>query len=97
PPPPPTADALRGQRIFADRCAGCHAVRGTGAAGTQAPDLTHVGARRLLAAGALANTPDELRRWIADAQQVKPQSLMPSIRLDPAQQRDLSAYLATLR
>ncbi|AIV62561.1 cytochrome c oxidase subunit II [Burkholderia pseudomallei TSV44] len=94
---PRTADALRGQRIFADRCAGCHAVRGTGAAGTQAPDLTHVGARRLLAAGALANTPDELRRWIADAQQVKPQSLMPSIRLDPAQQRDLSAYLATLR
>ncbi|CAB5090924.1 cytochrome c oxidase subunit II [Burkholderia cenocepacia] len=86
----------RGQRVFAARCAGCHAVRGTDAAGDAGPDLTHVGTRRLLAAGTLDNTPDNLRRWIAHAQQVKPQSLMPSIALAPRDADDLAAYLATL-
>ena len=86
----------RGQRVFAARCAGCHAVRGTDATGDAGPDLTHVGTRRLLAAGTLDNTPDNLRRWIAHAQQVKPQSLMPSIALAPRDADDLAAYLATL-
>ncbi|MDF0506334.1 c-type cytochrome, partial [Burkholderia cenocepacia] len=75
---------------------GCHAVRGTDAAGDAGPDLTHVGTRRLLAAGTLDNTPDNLHRWIAHAQQVKPQSLMPSIALAPRDADDLAAYLATL-
>ncbi|MEF9442050.1 cytochrome c oxidase subunit II [Burkholderia sp. 1B3(2022)] len=95
----PTASAgaeRRGQRVFAARCAGCHAVRGTDATGDAGPDLTHVGTRRLLAAGTLDNTPDNLRRWIAHAQQIKPQSLMPSIALAPRDADDLSAYLATL-
>lgn len=99
PAPAPAAGAgaeRRGQRVFAARCAGCHAVRGTDAAGDAGPDLTHVGTRRLLAAGTLDNTPDNLRRWIAHAQQVKPQSLMPSIALAPRDADDLAAYLATL-
>lgn len=86
----------RGQRVFTARCAGCHAVRGTDATGDAGPDLTHVGTRRLLAAGTLDNTPDNLRRWIAHAQQIKPQSLMPSIALAPRDAEDLAAYLATL-
>lgn len=93
----PATDAeRRGQRVFAARCAGCHTVRGTDAAGTAGPDLTHVGSRRLLAAGTLDNTPDNLRRWVAHAQQIKPQTLMPSIALAPRDADDLAAYLATL-
>ncbi|WP_175675662.1 cytochrome c oxidase subunit II [Burkholderia ambifaria] len=86
----------RGRRVFATRCAGCHAVRGTHAAGDAGPDLSHLGSRRLLAAGTLDNTPENLRRWIALAQQIKPQTLMPSFALAPRDADDLAAYLATL-
>nr|WP_174971324.1 cytochrome c oxidase subunit II [Burkholderia contaminans] len=97
PAPAPGTDAQRrGQRVFASRCAGCHAVLGTDAAGDAGPDLTHVASRRLLAAGTLDNTPDNLRRWIAHAQQIKPDALMPSIALAPRDADDLAAYLATL-
>jgi cytochrome c oxidase subunit 2 len=86
-----------GQKIFMDRCAGCHAVRGSDAAGAQAPDLTHVGSRQQLAAGTLTNTPTHLLDWIEHAQQIKPDSLMPSFTLKVQDAAALSAYLATLR
>jgi cytochrome c oxidase subunit 2 len=93
---PTSADAVLGQRVFMDRCAGCHTVRGSNAAGVQAPDLTHLLSRRLIAAGALPNTPHNVMDWIAHAQEIKPQALMPDIALSPADGRDLAAYLATL-
>lgn len=97
PAPAPGTDAeRRGGHVFAARCAGCHTVRGTDATGDAGPDLTHVASRRLLAAGTLDNTPDNLRRWIAHAQQIKPDALMPSIALAPRDADDLAAYLATL-
>ncbi|MBR8184854.1 cytochrome c oxidase subunit II [Burkholderia ambifaria] len=97
PAPAPAAGAeQRGRRVFATRCAGCHAVHGTDAAGDAGPDLSHLGSRRLLAAGTLDNTPENLRRWIAHAQQIKPQTLMPSFALAPRDADDLAAYLATL-
>lgn len=86
-----------GQKIFMDRCAGCHAIRGSDAAGVQAPDLTHVGSRKQLAAGTLPNTPEHLLDWVQHAQQIKPDSLMPSIALSVQDATALSAYLATLR
>ncbi len=95
-PTPEPGTQQRGQHLFAARCAGCHAVRGTDAAGDAGPDLSHLGARRLLAAGTLDNTPDNLRRWIAHAQQIKPLTLMPSFALAPRDADDLAAYLATL-
>lgn len=93
---PTAADALRGQHVFMDRCAGCHTVRGSDAAGVQAPDLTHLLSRRLIAAGTLPNTPHNVMDWIAHAQEIKPQALMPDVALSPADSRDLAAYLATL-
>lgn len=93
----PREDAVAaGQQVFSERCAGCHAVRGTDANGKQAPDLTHLGSRRTLAAGALTNTPDHLLDWIEHAQQIKPEALMPSIALTTGEAATLSAYLATL-
>ncbi|MFM0054786.1 cytochrome c oxidase subunit II [Paraburkholderia phytofirmans] len=85
-----------GRHLFAERCAGCHTIRGTDADGLQAPDLTHLNSRRLIAAGALTNTPDHLLDWIQHAQSIKPESLMPSIALSAGDAAALSAYLATL-
>lgn len=85
-----------GQHLFAERCAGCHTIRGTGADGLQAPDLTHLGSRRTIAAGALTNAPDHLLDWIEHAQQIKPEALMPDIALTAGDAAALSAYLATL-
>ena len=31
-----------GKTLFLDKCAGCHAIRGSDAQGAQAPDLTHL-------------------------------------------------------
>jgi cytochrome c oxidase subunit II len=86
-----------GQQLFLERCAGCHAVRGTDANGAQAPDLTHLNSRRLIAAGTLPNTASNQLDWIAHAQRIKPDSLMPSIALSAADAAALAAYLRTLQ
>ncbi|CAN7611528.1 cytochrome c oxidase subunit II [Trinickia sp. LjRoot230] len=88
---------VAGRHLFGERCAGCHAVRGTDAAGMQAPDLTHLGSRRLIAAGQLTNTADHQLDWIEHAQRIKPDSLMPSIALSASEAVAVSAYLTTLR
>ncbi|WP_116137680.1 cytochrome c oxidase subunit II [Trinickia diaoshuihuensis] len=89
-------DVRTGQRVFADRCAGCHSVRGTPADGMQAPDLTHLASRRLIAAGQMTNTAEHRLDWIEHAQRIKPDSLMPSIALSAADAAALDAYLSTL-
>lgn len=90
-------DARVGQHLFAERCAGCHSVRGTSAVGMQAPDLTHLGSRRLIAAGQVTNTAAHQLDWIEHAQRIKPDSLMPSIALSASDAAALSAYLSTLQ
>lgn len=85
-----------GYKLFMDRCAGCHAIRGTEARGTHAPDLTHLKSRRRLAAGLLTNTPDHLMNWITHAQKLKPGSRMPSIDLSEAESSALAEFLSEL-
>ena len=95
--PVTTPDARAGQHIFDERCAGCHSVRGTPSAGMQAPDLTHLASRRLIAAGQMTNTAEHRLEWIEHAQRIKPDSLMPSIALSASDAAALSAYLSTLQ
>jgi cytochrome c oxidase subunit II len=97
PDTPNAATVTAGKTLFADKCAGCHAIRGTDAQGAQAPDLTHLNSRRLIAAGTLSNTAQNQLTWITEAQRVKPDSLMPSIALNRDEAASLSAYLATLK
>jgi cytochrome c oxidase subunit 2 len=85
-----------GYKLFMDRCAGCHAVRGTDATGAHGPDLTHLNSRQMLAAGLLTNTPTHLMDWITQAQQFKPGSRMPSISLSEANTHELSVFLSKL-
>ncbi len=90
--------AVAGQRLFLARCAACHTVRGTGAEGRLGPDLTHVGARRTIAAGMLANNAGTLAGWIAASQQVKPGNLMPSFEdFSGPELRALANYLSALK
>lgn len=97
-PAAPVGDAalVAGRHLFAERCAGCHTIRGTDANGLQAPDLTHLGSRRAIAAATLTNTPSHLLDWIEHAQRLKPDALMPDIALTSGDAAALSAYLATL-
>ena len=73
------AGATAGQEVFLrNTCVNCHAVRGTPAAGKVGPDLTHFASRSTIGAGVLANTPQNLRRWVKEVQTVKPGVLMPN-------------------
>lgn len=83
--------------LFNARCAACHTVRGTQAAGVRGPDLTHVASRLFIAAGTMPNTPGNMAGWLADSQHAKPGSLMPAMRLSAAELQSLSGYLAQLR
>ena len=95
---PAQAQAARGKALFEEICSACHTVRGTRAAGTLGPDLTHVAGRAAIAAGSLPNDPASLGRWIAAGQHVKPGNLMPEFRaLGPGDLDALTAYLAALR
>lgn len=92
---PTEPPATNGQALFMTHgCGGCHAVRGTAAAGTIGPDLTHVGSRLSLGAGILPNDPEAFAHWIRDNQHVKPENLMPPFRIfDDAELAQLAAYL----
>jgi cytochrome c oxidase subunit II len=91
---PDSTAASRGRQVFlGSTCVTCHTIRGTSAAGTNAPDLTHLASRRTIAAATLANNAGSLGGWIADSQGIKPGNHMPPSAL-PAQ--DLLALLAYL-
>ncbi len=66
------------------------------AQGTYAPDLTHLMSRQTLASGMVPNTPENLRRWVADPQQIKPGCLMPAFGLSDRERNAIVAYLRTL-
>lgn len=95
---PSDVEAARGAQLFlSSNCAQCHTVRGTTAAGSLGPDLTHVASRALLAAGTVKNDPATLGAWIVDPQSLKSGSTMPSSRLSPDDVRALVTYLGSLK
>jgi cytochrome c oxidase subunit 2 len=88
----------RGRELFRTMtCVNCHAIKGAEGKSNAGPDLTHLASRRMLGAGIVPNTPENLRRWLTDPQQVKPGALMPNFRLTPHEMDDLLAYLGTLQ
>jgi len=97
----PAADdpeARGGRDVFLkESCANCHRIRGTSAAGTYAPDLTHLISRQTLAAGVAPNTSGDLHQWVADPQQIKPGCLMPAFGLSERNLNLVVRYLQTLR
>jgi cytochrome c oxidase subunit II len=87
-----------GRRIFeSTACINCHTVAGTVANGRFGPDLTHLMSRDTIASGAVANTHENLRRWIRDPSYFKQGCLMPAMGLSDPQLDELTQYMETLR
>jgi cytochrome c oxidase subunit II len=98
PAAPTDSVTARGQEVFLTRtCVMCHAIEGTPAGSRVGPPLTHLGSRRTLAAGTLANTKGHLAGWILDPQRIKPGVRMPPNPLPAAELHALLAYLGSLK
>lgn len=93
----PTAagtDPPHGLQLFLQHgCGVCHQIRRTEAQGQIGPDLTLLAERHTLAAGTLANHPDNLLRWLSDPQSIKPGANMPATAASRAELRQIVDYL----
>jgi cytochrome c oxidase subunit II len=78
-------------------CVNCHAVRGTPAVGTYAPNLTHLMSRQTIASGMIPNSPENLKAWVNDPQQLKEGCLMPAFALSEKDLDLVVKYLTTLK
>ncbi len=101
-PPAATPDegaARRGLDVFLGpgRCAQCHTVRGTAAAGTAGPDLTHVASRPTLGAGPFPNNEENRSTWVSDPHTLKRGVAMPAAELSREDLEAVLAYMGSLR
>jgi cytochrome c oxidase subunit II len=97
-PPPSGESAQKGLALFEQMtCVNCHAIKGTIASATFGPDLTHFASRKQLGAGIVTNTPQNLRRWLHDPQQVKVGAKMPNFKFTDEQVIQLADYIETLK
>ena len=95
---PSDPERQHGQQVFMNHaCIFCHQIRGTTAAGQNAPDLTHFGSRRGIAANTVPNTKGNLAGWILDPQSMKPGNHMASIAVDSTELQPLIEYLESLK
>lgn len=79
-------------------CGACHRVAGTATSGRLGPDLSHLGSRQMLAAGIMANTEDNLVRFIAAPHAFKPGVGMPAFSMLPAEDiRAMAVWLGGLK
>ncbi|MBW9117697.1 c-type cytochrome [Rhizobium cauense] len=79
-------------------CLGCHSLRGQEIAGQTAPDLTLVGSRQSIGAGSLANSTENIARFIRSPASVKPGAKMPAFdMLPPGDIEDMARYLGGLK
>jgi len=90
--------------FLTNACIACHTIRGHNAFGITGPDLTHIGSRTTIAGGLLENTPEQLARWIAHPDQVKPGNKMYvngyvpiGIEITEEEAVSIAAYLGSLK
>lgn len=77
-------------------CGSCHTIPGVANADAAVgPPLTRFGDRSFIA-GELANTPDNLVRWIMDPKQVEPGTAMPDLDVSREDAQNIAAYLERL-
>jgi len=109
-PPNPAQGSVeaQGKQIFESHiCMACHTINGTNARGVIGPNLTLVGSRQTIGAGALPTSVASFQTWITHPEGVKPGAMMPGIRegaggmpptgLTGPQVQAVAAYLASLR
>jgi cytochrome c len=100
----PAGDPVKGAAVFDDHCSDCHALQGVG----QGPSLVGVVGRvagtlpgydytAALKASGLTWTPASLDRFLSGPKALVPGTAMSETVVDPADRRNLIAYLATLK
>lgn len=96
--PAADSDAAKGKEVFlSSACVGCHTIKGTIAAGTVGPNLTHFASRQRFAGEMFENTPDNVAAWLRDPPGRKPGSRMPNLHLSEENISALVAYLESLQ
>ncbi|HUF13301.1 MAG TPA: cytochrome c oxidase subunit II [Longimicrobiales bacterium] len=107
-PAPTDSLAAHGMQVFMrSPCIACHSISGTSAIGRIGPNLTFMGDRWSVGAGAEENSVDALARWIISPPAMKPGARMPGTRtegggmpptgLSEQDVRAIAAYLFSLR
>ncbi|GIW06550.1 MAG: cytochrome c oxidase subunit II [Dehalococcoidia bacterium] len=92
--PPATALARQGQALFESKtCANCHAIDGRAQRPNVGPNLAQLARRETIGGGVIANTPENLARWLANPGSIKPGSLMPDLNLTQQEVAALVAFL----
>jgi len=90
-----------GAKVFTEKCASCHTIRGVKADVATCPDLTHVASRSTIAAGMLENNADGLKTWISNPSSVKPGAKMryasPDLTPSADEISSVVAFLQTLK
>lgn len=91
-------DAHRGRHVMQQYgCITCHEIPGiVGATVPVGPPLDHM-AQRSFIGGVLANTPQNMVRWLRTPQQFVPDGAMPNLDVSEQDARDMAAYLESLR
>ncbi|OLC57230.1 MAG: cytochrome c oxidase subunit II [Chloroflexi bacterium 13_1_40CM_4_68_4] len=92
-----TTNDAGAQLFLSSTCINCHTIRGTTAAGTAGPDLTHFASRANLGAGVAPNDDAHRAVWIRDAGALKPGVLMPPFALSDTQITGLVRFLGSLK
>ena len=94
-------DANNGKQLFSSKgCIACHVAPGVpGATGTIGPSLAGIGdpTRRPTLTDGGPNTPEHIKVWIQNPQQLKPGTMMPNLGLSDTEASDLTAFLMTLK
>ena len=89
--------AQKGREIFTQSaCVGCHTIQGL-SAGALGPNLTHFGSRKTFAGGLMANTLENVIKWIENPEHMKPGALMPNLGMKGEQSQALATYLQSLK
>jgi cytochrome c len=78
-------------------CAACHVIpKIEGPKGMVGPPLDHIASRQIIG-GKLQNTPENMMAWLQNPQMVDPNNSMPNLGVTPADARDITAYLESLK
>ncbi|HJU21416.1 MAG TPA: c-type cytochrome, partial [Casimicrobiaceae bacterium] len=95
---PAPGDPDRGRFVILQYgCVVCHDIPGVvGAAIPVGPPLAKMGMRSFIG-GRLANTSENMVRWLRDPQQFVPDGAMPNLGVSERDARDITAYLESLK
>lgn len=78
-------------------CGSCHTIPGIKEADSLVgPPLTHFSERSFIA-GQLANTEENLARWVRDPQEVEPGTAMPNLGVSEEDAKNIAAYITTIK